>query len=194
MPLLPKEPDVFPEELFASRDHAPWWVAHVRSRQEKLLARHLIQRGIGFFLPQTEREILSGGRRRRSYLPLFPGYVFFRAERSSLADVWKSNVVANLIEVEDQERLHDELGQIRALVESGASLVVYDELVPGDLVRITEGPFKGYSGVITTQKNAERLIVMVSLIRKAVAVEFSRNVVKLAPGAERQRDSSAQWR
>ncbi|MEO6486562.1 MAG: transcription termination/antitermination NusG family protein [Thermoanaerobaculia bacterium] len=187
MPLLPKQPDVFPGDLLASLDGAPWWVAHVRSRQEKLLARHLIERDIGFFLPQSEREITSSGRRRRSYLPLFPGYVFFRAERPSLADVWRSNIVANIIEVEDQKRLHEELAQLWSLLESGGSLVLYEDLVPGDPVRIKEGPFTGYSGVLVRQKNTERLIVMVSLIRKAVAVEFSREVVGLAPGAERVR-------
>ena len=50
MPLLPKEPQISPETIFDSPD--PWRVAHVRSRQEKVLARHLLQNDIAFYLPQ----------------------------------------------------------------------------------------------------------------------------------------------
>ena len=39
MPLLPKEPEIEPETIFELPD--PWRVAHVRSRQEKVLARQV---------------------------------------------------------------------------------------------------------------------------------------------------------
>lgn len=177
MPLLSKEPDIFPSDLLASESGEPWWVAHVRSRQEKLLARHLMKRGIGYFLPQSKREIVTGGRRRQSHVPLFSGYVFFRADRNKLGEVWRSNTLANLIEVEDQKQLHQELVQISSLLFSGASLRIYQDLLPGDPVKIHEGPFKGYQGVIVRAKSTERLIVMVSLIGKALAVEFGREVL-----------------
>src|SRR5690242_9404213 len=56
MPLLKREPDVFPETLFESRFEAPWVVAHVRSRQEKVLARFLAPAGIPFYAPQREKR------------------------------------------------------------------------------------------------------------------------------------------
>lgn len=185
MPLVPKEPEVFPEELsFRVEGGHPWWVAHVRSRQDKVLVRHLKDAAIPFFFPQSKREINSGGRRRYAFLPLFPGYVFLRANRETLGAVWRSNVVANILEVEDQPALAAELEQIHGLLKSGASLVAYEEFAVGDPVRINEGPFKGYTGIVVRQKNAERLIITVSLIRKAVAVEFSRSVVRRASGAQ----------
>lgn len=188
MPLVPKEPDVFPEDLsFRPEDGPPWWVAHVRSRQEKVLARHLREGRIPYFFPQSKREITSGGRRRYAFLPLFSGYVFFRASRETLATVWRSNVVSNILEVEVQEGLAAELEQIHDLLKRGASLVAHEELTAGEAVRIQEGPFKGYTGIVVRYMNADRLIVSVSLIRKAVAVEFSRGVVRRAPGAHRER-------
>jgi hypothetical protein len=39
-----------------ARSH-PWWVAHVKSRQEKTLARHLQPLGIPYYLPQREQKI-----------------------------------------------------------------------------------------------------------------------------------------
>ena len=184
MPILRKESEIFPENLFSDPDlRAPWLVAHVRSRQEKLLARYLRERGIPFFLPQVEQKKVRNGRTFVSYLPLFPGYVFLR--RVAAVDaIWRSNVVAGLIDVEDQERLAFELRQIRALQEAGARLTpAPPDLVAGDPVRITTGAFRDYVGTVLRERGATRLVVSVSILRKSVAVEFPRDVLAPLPGA-----------
>lgn len=178
MPLLRKEPDLYPEELFALLPALEWRVAHVRSRQEKRLARYLLQRGVPYFLPQTTHVATSGGRTRTSHLPLFAGYVFFRGERSAREVVVRSDLTASIIEVPDQQLLHRELEQIRQLQLAGASLVPLEEFIPGDAVRITEGAFAGYSGIVARSGRRDRLIVQISLLRKTVAVEFEPAVLK----------------
>ena len=176
MPLLRKEPEIFPEDLFDLPE--PWRVAHVRSRQEKVLARHLLQRGVAFYAPQMERTVVRGGRRLTSHLPLFTGYVFFRGDASSRQTALRSNVVARLIDVEDQGLLNDELQQIRNLQLAGASLIPVEEFVAGDAVRIAEGAFAGYQGTVMRGARGDRLLVSVSLLRKTVAVEFPREALK----------------
>ena len=80
MPLLKREPDSFPAAVFELPVEAsPWWVAHVRSRQEKALARFLRPLAVAFYLPQGEHRTRRAGRTFVSYLPLFPGYLFFAA-------------------------------------------------------------------------------------------------------------------
>src|SRR6185369_2241501 len=114
VPLLPKEMEVFPAALFELEPAAyPWGVAHVRSRQEKSLARFLAQRDVPFYLPQLENRRRRSGRDFVSHLPLFPGYVFFRGGAAARDLVWRSNVAASVIDVEDQERLGEELAQLR---------------------------------------------------------------------------------
>lgn len=178
VPLLPKEMEVFPAALFELEPAAyPWGVAHVRSRQEKSLARFLAQRDVPFYLPQLENRRRRSGRDFVSHLPLFPGYVFFRGGAAARDLVWRSNVAASVIDVEDQERLGEELAQLRALQLAGASLKVVEELVAGDVVRVSAGAFAGYRGVVERQKGHDRLVVRVSLIHKAVAVEFERRLL-----------------
>jgi transcriptional antiterminator NusG len=180
MPILKREPDANPEEIFGlSSEDFPWWVAHVRSRQEKLLVRHLAPLGVPSFLPQHERRVHRAGRTFVSYLPLFPGYVFLRGRREERVRALRSQLLVQVIEVPDQELLAFELAQIRRLQEAGASLSPCSFLAPGDVVRVTEGPFEGYKGVVVQEKGTMRLVVSVSLLRKAVAVEFDREV--LAP-------------
>src|SRR5438552_4007914 len=145
MPLLPKETEIQPETIFDSSE--PWRVAHVRSRQEKVLARHLLDNGVPFYLPQIEKTATRGGRRFVSYVPLFGGYVFFRGDRDAGQRALRSNVVASLIEVEDQARLDAELKQLRQLQLIGASLIPLQEFAVGDAVKINEGAFAGYQGI-----------------------------------------------
>jgi len=181
MPLLPKEADVFPDELFAlPADAYPWHVAHVRSRQEKVLARRLLERHTPFYLPQTERLVERSGRRFRSYVPLFGGYVFFRGAESARDAALRSGVVAHIIDVEDQPLLNGQLEQIRRLQLAGASFVVYDELLPDDVVTIADGPFRGYTGSVVRSGRRDRLLVSLTLLRKSIAVEFSRPVLRRA--------------
>ncbi|HYC60609.1 MAG TPA: transcription termination/antitermination NusG family protein [Thermoanaerobaculia bacterium] len=179
MPLLPREIDILPADLFTlAAGDFPWGVAHVRSRQEKVLARHLAESGVPFYLPLTETKRRSGGRTLTSHLPLFPGYVFHRAPTTQRDLLWRSNVVANLIDVADQHELGAELAQLRQLQLAGASLKTYHELAPGQPVHIESGPFAGYHGVVVRGKGHDRLIVQISLLRQAVSVEFDREVLR----------------
>ena len=172
MPLLRKEPELFPEELFELRE--PWRIAHVRSRQEKVLARHLLRGGIAFYAPQTAKAKTRAGRQFVSHLPLFPGYVFFRGDAEARQAALRSNVIVAIIEVDDQPLLDAELHQLRRLQLEGASLVPADEFAAGDAVRIVDGSFAGYEGTVVRSGRGERLLVSVSLLRKSVAVEFPR--------------------
>lgn len=192
MPILKREPDASPADIFGlPPEDFPWWVAHVRSRQEKLLVRHLVPLGVPFVLPQHERRVHRSGRTFVSFLPLFPGYVFLRGRREERLKALCSNLLVRIIEVPDQELLAFELAQIRRLQEAGASLSPCAFLAPGDIVRVTEGPFEGYKGVVVQEKGTARLVVSVSLLRKAVAVEFDREV--LAP-VRRSYDARADGR
>jgi transcription antitermination factor NusG len=181
MPLLPKEIDLFPDELFAL-PQVPfrWHVAHVRSRQEKSFARRLLEQQIPFYLPQIEHVVERSSRRLRSYLPLFAGYVFFRGDDRALNVALRSGLTANMVAVEDQNLLTAELEQIRRLQLSGASFEVYEDLLQNDAVTITEGPFRGYTGAVVRSGRGNRLVVSLSLLRKNVAVEFERPVLQRA--------------
>lgn len=180
MPLLRKEPSISSAEIFSlSADAFPWWVAHVRSRGEKVLARRLAAAAMPFFLPQSEQTVRRAGRNFVSYLPLFPGYVFFRGGRDSREAAFASGVVAALVEVANQTQLDDELRQIFELQAAGASLVPYREMLLGDPVRIVDGVFRGYTGIVLQERGRDRLVVSLSLIQKQLEVEFPRGILAM---------------
>jgi transcription antitermination factor NusG len=184
MPLLKREPDIYPATVFDVRgDDAPWWVAHVRSRQEKSLGRYLRPLGIAYYLPQREHRVRRANRTFVSYLPLFSGYLFFRGSASDRLIALRSNLIVKVLDVPNQDLLARELLQLHVLQRSGASLVPCEPLAPGDAVRVIEGPFKGYTGLVVRGADRPRLVVSISILRKAVAVELDRGAVALLPPA-----------
>ena len=179
MPILAREPETYPDDLFERLGYAdgPWWVAHVRSRQEKKLARYLREQGTGHYLPQYEQRTRSLHRERISHLPLFSGYVFFRANWRERRAALKSNVVVNLLEVSDQELLERELRDLWQAQRAGLPLVPYPYIGPGDAIGVIDGPFASHRGIVLRTKGRLRLVVTISFLRRSVAVELDREVV-----------------
>lgn len=189
MPILRPEVALFPPNLFESSEPGdrPWRVARVRSRQEKALARHLCLHGVPFYLPLAEKQVRRGGRRFASYLPLFPGYLFFRGLAADRTEALRSNVVVTVLEAEDQAQLDRELRSLRRLEETGATLVPHPYLAAGDEVRIVEGALKGWTGTVLREKGKLRLVVSVSFLRQSVAAELDREVLAPLPASQRPR-------
>jgi transcription antitermination factor NusG len=178
VPLLQKEPDLFPADLFATASpRGDWWVARVRSRQEKRLARHFVGQEVAYYLPQQEKSVRREGRIRTSFLPLFPGYVFYRGAAAERLRALQSGVVVHVLEVVDQDRLQRELADLARLQASGLPLVPHAWLGPGDEVEIADGPFAGYFGRVLREAGRLQLVLSVSMLRRAVAVTVDRGVV-----------------
>ena len=176
MPILKREPDAFPDSIFEMT--APWRVAHLRSRQEKVLARYLREHGVPFYLPQMEKRTRRSGRTLVSWLPLFSGYLFFRGGRDETQEALKSHVVVNLLEPPDQAEFAAELEQLHKLQLANVQLIPHPFVSAGDTVLITEGAFEGYRGVVLKEKGVRRLVVSVSFIRQSVALDIDREFIR----------------
>ena len=127
MPLLPLEPYLFPDHLFnapewPSEADACWWVLHTRPRAEKSLARRFLDRRLSFFLPLHQRQWRNQGRRFCSHVPLFPGYVFLYGDGHARWEALRTNLVANVLPVADQDQLYADLTRVHQLMASSVPL------------------------------------------------------------------------
>jgi len=175
MPLLDLEPCIYPDNLLEASpeavETASWWVLHTRPRAEKTLARRLSERGTGFYLPLYQREWRNRGRLFQSYLPLFPGYVFLHGDRDVRLAALETNLVANVIPVEDQEQLRGDLFRVHHLLTTGAPVTPEERLEPGDAVEITKGPLAGLEGKVLKRGKHLRFVIEVQFLRRAVSAE-----------------------
>jgi transcription antitermination factor NusG len=177
MPLLPLEPFVYPDDLLeqpavVAEAPASWWVLHTRPRAEKSLARKLLRNTTPFFLPLRKRQWRHRGRVLRSYVPLFPGYVFLRADSHSVFKTLETNLVARVLPVPDQTQLQSDLSRVYCLIATDALLTPEERLKPGALVEITSGPLVGLEGKVIRRGKQLKFIVEVQFLQSGVSVEI----------------------
>jgi transcriptional antiterminator NusG len=174
-----ENPPIIWPEVESIRDfQGQWWVAHTKSRNEKALAHDLINRNMSYFLPMSWKVRRKSRRTIRSLLPLFGGYLFFCGSENERTELWRTDRVANLIEVKDQQKLIKELVQIEQALRAGAPLVPHKYIKTGQKCRVIAGPLLGLQGVVVKTKGATRLVLQVDLLGQAASVEIGIDVIE----------------
>lgn len=171
-------PVTWPEEKSITEFSGKWWVAHTKSRNEKALANDLIGKKVCYFLPMTWKIRRTKGRKIRSLLPLFTGYLFFCGNEEQRVESLKTNRVANILEVNDQEKLISELYQIEQAIRAGAPLIPHKYIKEGQRCRVTSGPMAGLEGIVESSKNVTRLILKVDILGQAGSLEIDTDSIE----------------
>ena len=163
-----------------------WYVIHTYSGHEKKVKASLEERlasggddRVGQILMPTEDVVeMKGGKRRVSSRKFFPGYLLIEMEMDD--DLW--NVINETPKVtgflgdakaptplseEEVERIRENM---RGETAEPKPKVLFDL---GENVRVIDGPFSNFTGVIR-EVNPERgkLKVMVSIFGRATPVEL----------------------
>lgn len=177
MPILAKERSLFPEDLlcnsaFETPNGRRWWVLHTRPRQEKAVARELLNWGVPFYLPLIPRENVVRGKRVRSFTPVFNSYVFLHADDGERIRCLKTNRIVTTLEVADSRELVHDLRQVQRLIDLDAPLSLERRIQQGQWVRVKRGPMVGLEGVVERRKGRARLIVLVRMLQQGVSVEL----------------------
>lgn len=175
MPILRKEPSIFPDNLL-DEDNRPeddrrWRVLYTKSRQEKALARELRASTVPFYLPLIPKESVMRGRRVVSHIPLFTGYVFLLGNEDERLRTLQTNRISRILDVDDAGSLVHDLRQVQQLIASGAPLTVESRLEPGNRVRVKHGAFAGLEGTVLQRRGKTRLLVAVNFLQQGASVE-----------------------
>jgi len=123
-----------------------------------------------------QRKRRSGGY-RNVQLPLFPGYVFCRFDARQRLPILQTpgvfRIVASagiLAPVEESE-----IEAVRQVADSELFAEPWPQLRTGQRVWIHDGPLRDVEGVLVEIKGRCRLVVNVTLLQRAVAVEIDRD-------------------
>jgi transcription termination/antitermination protein NusG len=165
-----------------------WYVVHAYSGYEKQVMRALIERigrsgleeQFGEVLVPTEEVVeIRSGQKRRSERKFFPGYVLVQMELND--DTWhlvkstprvmgfiggKADKPAPLSDVE-ANRILDRVQQV------GDKPTPKTLFEPGEIVRVTDGPFNDFNGVVEeVNYEKSRLRVAVTIFGRSTPVEL----------------------
>lgn len=147
-----------------------WFAVLTKSRSEAIAQEHLRRQGYHCLFPRLGRVLRTARGIERRIESLFPRYVFLRADpdERSLAPVRSTRGVAGLVRFAGEparvpdsviERIRQRMSEVDGLVHLSAP-----EYVPGQKVRVTEGPLMGWEGVFMAANGADRVRLMLDLL------------------------------
>lgn len=167
-------PSRFPEKSILDSD-SNWWIAKVKSRQEKILAFKLLELGIEYYLPFYAKVSIrkNTGKKQTSILPLFPSYVPFVYE-SSPYELLQENSVATILPIKRQEQFKKELNRIYEATENGEKLTPfeYGKFNIGSSVQVRSGAFKGVVGRVNSVKDSSIVLNVCSIGSVLLTVDY----------------------
>ena len=170
-----------------------WYIVHAYSNFEKQVANAIreqsIQRGMEdkfseILVPTEDVVQVRRGRKVQSERKFFPGYVLVKMEMTDDAYhlVKKTNKVAGFLGSQNKPIpiTSDEVERIMTQVQEGVDGPVSSLTFEiGEQVRVAEGPFASFSGMVEeVDVERSRLKVAVSIFGRATPVELEYNQVE----------------
>jgi transcription antitermination factor NusG len=166
----------------------PWFALTAKPRHEKSAARILFNKGLESFLPLCRSRRQWSDRIKPVDLPLFPGYVFCRLDYQHRLAVLTTPGITSILGFDNAPTTvsEEEMDRIQAIVSSGLPTEPWPYIHIGEAVRIDHGALTGLEGVLIREKDSLRVVVTVEMLRRSVAVEIDRDMIRPLPGVRMQ--------
>ncbi|MDR0310645.1 MAG: UpxY family transcription antiterminator [Acidobacteriota bacterium] len=168
---------------------AEWYALYTRSRFEKKLLYELTMRQVEVFLPM--REIVSRwkDRRKKIWVPLFPGYVFVNHIDTPENRYRVLNIQGAVRFVDVCDRPipvpEEQINAIRRFLETSLSADPYPYIQVGAQVEVISGPLSGIRGMLVEKRGKYRFVLQIDLIRQAISVEVDASDIQAIAASQR---------
>lgn len=170
-----KDPSMSLDMAAACPKTDDWYALHVRTRHEKAVAEALRSKGYEEFLPLYRARRQWSQRIAEIDLPLFPGYVFCRFVNAQPGSrIVTTPGVMGIIGFGGKPIPVDqnEMAAIRRVLETGIATEPWKFTPAGQRVRVIHGPLAGLEGIFVEAKTNHRLLLSLSLLQRAVAIQM----------------------
>jgi transcriptional antiterminator RfaH len=152
-----------------------WYLVYTKPRQEMCALENLRRQGYQCYLPLLPSENLRQGGLTVSDAPLFPRYLFIQLGQGDSVKSWgpirSTKGVSRLVSFGGGPARVDE-GLIERLRMHEASAQTEPERLfrSGERVCLTDAPFTGIEGVYQMADGERRVMVLIEILSKPVAV------------------------
>ena len=157
-----------------------WRVVTAHRHREAVARVRLVQQGLETYLPLLRRwpRPPVGS----DVGPLFPGYVFVRAEGAHFHLITRTPGVSGLIVFGGEPaRLDDGVIDFLRSREEPDGIIEARPLPSGSAVRVTDGPWRGLVAVLERRLSArERVLVLLDILQRQTRVEMPETWVRRA--------------
>ncbi|MDY0083035.1 MAG: UpxY family transcription antiterminator [Ignavibacteriaceae bacterium] len=152
-----------------------WYVLYTHPRAEFKVERSLRMRELEVFLPVKKIIKQWSDRKKVITSPLFTSYIFIYAdEKERLLSLEDKLVVRCLTNGRKPAVVPVwQIESIKMMLQRNTEPEVFEGLVHGDKIQITNGPLKGITGIIINADNRTQLAISIELINRTVIVHLS---------------------
>jgi transcription antitermination factor NusG len=162
-----------------------WYAVYTKHQHEKSATELLARKGFEVLLPLYRATHQWKDRVKNVLLPVFPCYLFLRANLERKLDILRTPGVFWLVENGGHACPvpESDIEAVRRIAQSPGQVKPHSYLKSGDRVRVRVGPLAGVQGILVRVKNGYRVVLSVDVLQKAVAVEVDISVVEPVNGA-----------
>jgi transcriptional antiterminator RfaH len=162
-----------------------WYALRSKPRKEDVVWRQVCLQGFDSFYPRLRVHPVNP--RSKKIKPYFPGYLFVQADLDAVGISvfqWMPHSLGLVVFGGEPSAVPDELivemrKHVQEIAEVGGELFM--GLQSGDIVRISNGPFKGYEAIFDARLlGSERVRVLLELLgnQRRIPVELSSSQIE----------------
>ena len=160
-----------------------WFVMRTKPRNENKVFLQVQKKNIEIFYPVLPTIKIWSDRKKKIYVPMFPGYLFVYGDEEE-----RYNAIANtagamgyLMYLKKPAIVtQKEINSIKlSLAEPERIKVDKMSIKQGDLVEITSGPFAGLMGFVVEFRGTYKIVVNIIELNASINIELLQSEMKL---------------
>jgi transcription termination/antitermination protein NusG len=161
-----------------------WYAVRTRHQHEKKVAHALSDKDFEVFLPLYAMRRRWKDRVKELRLPLFPSYLFLRANMDRKVEILRVPGVHRFVGFGGLPAAipEEEIATVRRALDTSAPIQPHPFLTVGDRVKVKSGPLAGIEGILVRQKNQCWLVLSIESLTKSVCVEVELSKVEPLSG------------
>ena len=158
-----------------------WYALYTKSRNEKMVATILKEKGIEVYLPLLKTLKQWSDRKKWVEEPLFRSYLFVRILDRNYLEVLQTDGVVRFITFR-QERIpvpDQQIEAVKAYLNEDSQINLEEfNYQPGDRVEVVRGPMQGLLGVLIMIKGKQRVLVEIESIGQSLIINLPKSILK----------------
>lgn len=158
-----------------------WYIFYLYPRSEKVVYSELIRMKYEVFLPTIKSLRLWNNRQKKTIEQvLFPGYIFVKTQVNELPKILKSPKVVTILKNNGKPSIinQGEIDGIKKMLQLDLDISIETNYMINEKVKIINGPFTGYEGVLVKQNGKTRFGIQLKEINYILSIEISPNCLE----------------
>lgn len=157
-----------------------WFALYTKPKHEFKAVQYLDSAEIENYLPTITTIKQWSDRKKKITEPLFKGYIFVFCNEKERYESLQNYAILSTVSFEGKPAKipNWQIENLKILLAEEKEIFVSDKIKMGTKVKISEGPFKGVTGIVTqSDEHGKMLGVTIDLLRRSVLVKLPKESI-----------------